>query len=197
VLLIAITGMCFHVVTVRLRVMQGIRQIIPIAMVALILFVPRYFTRAYAAGHPDAAGKAITRLAAHRDEILRPDTTLLVPSQPVGMFANPNIRFTRALDQYTRDKNLLASPETAPRGVLYEFPWLLTNLNPGETIPAAFDRLVIDFVYLDEESLAKIESMPDHAGAAIFLDGAETQKWHLIDSGNKPGDRWRLYRLNK
>ena len=62
VLLIAISGMCFYATIVQFRLMKLFRQLVPIAMVALILLVPRFFTRAYAAAHPDTVGKTIKRM---------------------------------------------------------------------------------------------------------------------------------------
>ncbi|MFO0826426.1 MAG: hypothetical protein U0792_25455 [Gemmataceae bacterium] len=46
VLLMAITGMCLHISTTRWRLAERLRSIVPLLMVGLVLFVPRYFTQA-------------------------------------------------------------------------------------------------------------------------------------------------------
>lgn len=193
VLLIAITCLCFQVLVTRRGLLPRLRQMAPIAMVALLLFVPRFFTRASAALHPDLIGKASQRLAMHRAEIMRPGASLLVPSQPVGMYAHPTIRFVRGVDQYLRPLNQTTKPGEAPRGALYEFHWLINQLQPGETFASGLERFGIAFAYFDEQTLSILESLPDGVDAKEFLRGEDTLKWHLIDHGDRAGDRWRLY----
>jgi hypothetical protein len=193
VLLIAISGMCGYALLARWRLMERFRQIVPLVMVALILFTPRFFTKAYASVHPDYVGKATQRLAKYRQELSRPHANLLVPCQPIGMYAQPTIRILCLFDQYFYTDELIITSPDAP-GVLYDFPETLKNLKPGETLLAGLARFSITYVYLDEFAVATIQSLPSGGGAEAFVAAQDTPGWRLLDHGNAPGDRWRLYR---
>jgi hypothetical protein len=66
-------------------------------------------------------------------------------------------------------------------------------MKPGESFPAACDRLQIDFIYFDEASYGCMDAGLERTGGGAFLDLSPIAGWRLIDSGNDHGDRWRLY----
>jgi hypothetical protein len=189
--LIAITGMCFHAATTRWRLADRIRMIAPLAMIALLMLVPRQFSQAHhRTQQPQYVANAVNRLIKHRGEIMIPKINLLVPADSVGFYANPTLIHMHPLNQFPGKR-------TATIGLLYEFPWFLEDMKSGESFPAICERLALDFVYLDELSLANLQAMPNRANAGTLIDGLEAPGWHLIDGGCQPGDRWRLYRREK
>lgn len=177
VLLIAVTGLCFCAATARWRLAERLRLAMPLVMVGLALVVPRYFGKAYAAGHPQIVANTVHRLAAHRAEIVESGKRLAVTNSLAAWYAFPMVRF----GNQNEDQRL------------FEIPWLLGKLKPHESFPDVLVRFGVDSVYLDEWTLMQLEARSlDPAGHIIA--GRAAPGWQLIDSGNTKGDRWRLYR---
>ncbi len=188
VLLIAVTGLCLHVSTARWRLAERLRVVMPIAMVGIVLLVPRFFTPAYGAMHEQVVAKSAQRLAAHRNEFAQPGTRLAVTFQAAAWYAHPPIRFERP-ERIEGERDVNEEP-------LLVIPWLFRQRKSGETFPALLDRFDVDVAYLDEWAIARVqEKNIDPTGD--LAAGRDAPGWQLVAGDNAPGDRWRLYRRVK
>jgi hypothetical protein len=176
VLLIAFTGLCFSAAAVRWNGINHLRAAMPLIMIGLVILVPRYYSRAYGAGHPQVVAKVVQRLAPHRDAIDESSQRLAVPYSLAAWYAYPMIRFA----------------DTGEQKRLFETYWLLSQIQAPESFSAVLDRFKVNVLYLDEWTLNQIEARNlDPEGH--FTAASEVPGWRLIDVGNQPGDRWRLY----
>jgi uncharacterized membrane protein YeaQ/YmgE (transglycosylase-associated protein family) len=185
VFLIAITGTCLHIAIAHRNLTDRFRQILPLGMIGLVLFVPRYFTEDRS--EPQVIARAVKRLASHRNEIMLPDQNAILPNSSVGAYAVPTMLFLYPEDRYFYFTTL-------SKNFVFEFAGQLDRLQPGETFPDLCNRLRIDFFYLDEPSLVQLSKLPNSGEGGAFVEGSKAPGWKLLDSGDEPGDRWRLYK---
>jgi hypothetical protein len=172
VVLIAITGMCLHITTTRWRLADRLRAIAPIAMVGLVLFVPRHFAHGQQMNRWVA--NSVERLMPYRDAISTRGTVLLVQDRMnVGYYIHPtNIR--------------------EGRKAVRVFKEMVAAANPDESLSQMMQRNQVDYAYIEEMSITWLkESTCEDAEA--FIAGRGAPGWELLAAGNQPGDRWRIY----
>ncbi|HSQ55183.1 MAG TPA: hypothetical protein VLM40_05505, partial [Gemmata sp.] len=188
IVLIAITGMCFHAATARWRLTEWLRHVMPILMVVGVFLVPRYFTRAAAEQRPLALG--VERLVPFRDELQSAARLgLVVPACDVGTYICPTALHLDPRDEFTKER--LAHSKFKRIFELTDFSRLANrNDHFGEMLA----RHKVTHVYLDEQCLKQLAT-GDYGEAGDFIAGRDHPSgWGLVGSGNASGDRWRLYR---
>jgi hypothetical protein len=176
ILLMATTGLSVWTLAARWNLMISLRAVLPILMLGLLVVVPRFYNKAYGAGHPQVVARVVHRLAAQRQELIQSGKHLAVPYSLAAWYAFPMAQF----GGHPEDQRL------------FETAWLLSKLRDHETLVAGLDRFAVDYVYLDEWTLQQIEARQlDPEGD--FVAARESTAWRLLDAGYQPGDRWRLY----
>ncbi len=167
--LIAVTGAFIWLIINRRGIGDRFRQIMPVAMIGLIVAVPGYYRDREKSSSRNTA-IAINRLTPFRTEIARPDRSLIASRSEVRRYFHPD----------------------GPKK--FESLYDIFNSRQGdETLPDTLTRLNIDYFYLDEEGSQILANTYRERRVFDIAVNFAPAGWEAIASDDSL-PRWRLFR---
>ncbi len=166
--LMAFTGLCLAAILRRFTAAGRVVRVLPLVVLAAYPFAP---VGPYANG----------------DRPLLDTCRLLQPYEP--WIARRDTRFLKGRFAFE-----VMSYLGRGKGTSFDYG-LLAERPVGVPLDTFLESRGINLVFLDEELLKQLDAAPGDSAAANVLP--QWTKWNLLGCGNVPGDRWRLYRLNR
>jgi len=169
VFLMAVTGMSLTILSHRWQWLNQSLKWAPLGVVGLVFLVPPYYSL-NAAGPQQPLATAVRRLLPHEATIIRPGATVMLGDYAGELSGYVGRKVCKVVDYGP----LLGEWKSGP---LEEF----------------LAAHKIEALYLNEWMIHILEQNRLN-DARKFLKGEPVPGWELVDSGNAPAERWRLYK---